>query len=214
MQPHKKMFWFPNGVDVEKFNNIVNNQSESKFVLLYAGIIGHAQGLEVILNAAKKLRHMPDICFYIMGDGPEKNRLLKIQEQNKLDNVIFIPNQPTHEVISRISMSHAYIVPLRKLDLFKGAIPSKVFEPLALGVPVLLGVEGEAKDLFIEKAKGGLFFEPENDEMLSKIILRLYNNRDLGYQLGQNGKEFIIQNFRRDVIAESFFEQIKSLNVL
>lgn len=211
IQPEKKSFWFPNGVDVEKFSGIIPQPHPDKFVLIYAGIVGHAQGLEVIIHAAEKLKNYTDIEFVIIGDGPEKSNLVQLKERLQLNNVIFMANQPTPKVIQQIAVSNAYIVPLRKLDLFKGAIPSKIFEPLALGVPVLLGVEGEAKDIFIDRANAGVFYEPENADMLAEKILQLYNNRSLCKELGENGKEFIIDNFRRDVIARNFFDEIKAL---
>lgn len=212
MQPQKKLFWFPNGVDLQKFSNHVPHaDNNGRFTLLYAGIIGHAQGLEVILHAADQLKQQTNIHFYIIGDGPVKENLLALQQQLQLGNVTFIENQPSEKIIEWLKMCDAYIVPLRKLDLFKGAIPSKLFEPLALGKPVLLGVEGEAKELFIENAQGGLFYEPENANELSNAIFTLYNNRQLAKELGNNGKCFVNTHFRRDKIAESFWQQLQQL---
>jgi glycosyltransferase involved in cell wall biosynthesis len=212
MQPNKKLFWFPNGVDLHKFENLRPSvKQKNQFILLYAGIIGHAQGLEVILRAAGKLMHHTDIHFYIIGDGPVKENLLSMKEELNLNNVSFIGNQPLQEVIEWLRQCDAYIVPLRKLDLFKGAIPSKLFEPLAVGKPILLGVEGEAKELFIDKAKGGLFFEPENANELVNAIVTLYNNRELAHELGTNGKHYVNTYFRRDKIAESFWQQLQQL---
>ena len=110
-----------------------------------------------------------------------------------------------------IQQCDAYIVPLRKLDLFKGAIPSKLFEPLGIGKPILLGVEGEAKALFIDEGKAGLYFEPENAEDLSKKILTLFNDRQLAATLGTNGKEYVNNYFRRDKIASDFMKQLQQL---
>ena len=96
MQPQQKLFWFPNGVDMDTFNNhhpSKNGGSES-FNILYAGIIGHAQGLEVILHAANILKNETNIQFSIVGDGPLKENLIALQQQLKLSNVTFIPNQP------------------------------------------------------------------------------------------------------------------------
>ncbi|MEP6846525.1 MAG: glycosyltransferase family 4 protein, partial [Panacibacter sp.] len=212
MQPQQKLFWFPNGVDLHKLNNhnsVV--KSYNNFSLLYAGIIGHAQGLEVILHAANKLKDNPNIHFHIIGDGPVKPSLLELQQQLNLTNITFISNQPSEKVMEWLHQCDAYIVPLRKLDLFKGAIPSKLFEPLGIGKPILLGVEGEAKELFIDEAKGGLFFEPENAQQLSDSIMKLYDNRQLAAALGTSGQAYVNNYFRRDKIAEAFWEQIKQL---
>ena len=106
---------------------------------------------------------------------------------------------------------NATIVPLKRLDLFKGAIPSKIFENLALKKPILLGLEGEAKELFIDEGNCGLAFEPENTEELVKQILVLYNNPDLSKQLGENGLKYASENFNRDKIAEGLYEELKKL---
>ncbi|CAN5204108.1 glycosyltransferase family 4 protein [soil metagenome] len=212
MQPQQKLFWFPNGVSPNKLNNhAVTSKNNAKFSLLYAGIVGHAQGLEVILYAAEKLKHKPDIHFHIIGDGPVKEKLLTLQKKLQLSNITFINNQPSEKVMEWLHVCDAYIVPLRKLDLFKGAIPSKLFEPLGIGKPILLGVEGEAKELFIDEANGGLFFEPENAQQLADSIITLYNNRQLAASLGNNGKQYVYSHFRRDKIAESLWLQLQQL---
>ena len=79
-------------------------------------------------------------------------------------------------IISSIDCS---IIPLKKLDLFLGAIPSKVFECLSMETPILLGVDGEAKGLFIDEANSGLYFEPENVEALKNGVLKLAKNNEL-----------------------------------
>lgn len=212
MQPQKKLFWFPNGVDLSKFNTPILQQNNGcKFTLLYAGIIGHAQGLEVILYAADQLKQQTDIHFYIIGDGPVKKPLINLKHQLQLCNVTFIDNQPSEKMMQWLHLCDAYIVPLRKLDLFKGAIPSKLFEPLALGKPILLGVEGEAKELFIDQAKGGLFYEPENAHALANAIGALYNNKQLAAELGNGGRNYVNTYFRRDKIAETFWRQLQNL---
>jgi len=212
MQPAKKLFWFPNGVDLDKINNCsAAAKNDNRFVLMYAGIIGHAQGLEVILHAADKLKEREDIHFYIIGDGPVKERLVALQQQLQLTNITFINNQPSEKMMHWLHQCDAYIVPLRKLDLFKGAIPSKLFEPLGIGKPILLGVEGEAKELFIDEGKGGLFYEPENAEALAGAIMQLYQDRGLAQQLGYQGKTYVNNHFRRDKIAASFWQQLQQL---
>jgi glycosyltransferase involved in cell wall biosynthesis len=102
-------------------------------------------------------------------------------------------------------------VPLRKLDLFLGAIPSKLFENLAMEVPVLLGVDGEARELFINQGNCGLYFEPESVSELTSSILKLVADKDLALKLGKNGRDFVNQNFNREIIAEKFYQQLISL---
>ncbi len=211
-QPYKKTFWLPNGIDTAQFSFSSNiTETKNKFTLLYAGILGHAQGLEVILHAADKLKQNNCFQFFLIGDGPVKNKLISLSKSLHLTNITFIENQPQEKIASWIKNCDAYIVPLRKLDLFKGAIPSKLFEPLFFCKPILLGVEGEAKELFIDEGKGGLFFEPENADALAQAILQLYSNPQLAMVLGQNGKHYVEQNFQRQKIAEEFWKQLKTL---
>jgi len=214
--PNKSVVWFPNGVDVDFFEGeyeTIDWQSKlalptENLIILYAGIIGHAQGLEVIIKAAEKLKSF-SLSFIIVGDGPEKNRLLKMVADKNLNHVHFIPNLEKTKMPSLIKSCDAYVVPLRKLDLFKGAIPSKLFEPLAMGKPILLGVDGEAKELFIEEGKAGLFFEPENADELSDRILILLNDQSLRLQLGMNGKSYVKSNFDRQHIHQKFLHALE-----
>ena len=103
---------------------------------------------------------------------------------------------------------YSYIVPLKKLDLFKGAIPSKLFYPLSFGVPILLGVEGEAKNLFIDDARAGLAFEPENEEALVEAVLELVDDPKERDQMGRNGLEYVGSNFNRSVIAKRLIDEL------
>jgi len=211
--PKTITYWLPNGADLNYFKpeevktdwRRKNNFSESDFILLYAGILGHAQGLEVIVNAAEILKEKKEIKFILLGSGPEKEKLHKLSAEKKLSNVFFVDTLPKKSMPEVIQASNAAIIPLRKLDLFKGAIPSKIFETLAMKKPILLGVEGEAKDLFISEGKSGLFFQPENALDLSEQILKLYTDKDLVTFLGERGRKYVDQKFNRDKIAEEFW---------
>ncbi|MFA7082205.1 MAG: glycosyltransferase family 4 protein [Bacteroidales bacterium] len=220
--PNKHVYWLKNGVDI-KFYDVnksskeenawrkAKGYSDNDFILFYGGIIGHAQGLEIILNAAKNLEHKTDIKFVMLGSGPEKQRLVALKEELNLKNLVFydaVPKAKMQEIITDIN---ATIVPLKRLDLFKGAIPSKIFENLALKKPIILGLEGEAKELFIDEGNCGLAFEPENTEDLIKQILVLYNNPELSKQFGENGLIYASENFNRDMIAEELYEELKKL---
>lgn len=205
--PQKDVIWFPNGVDLTLFENEGEHVDwrnklsipETDFVLLYAGIIGYAQGLDVILMAAEELKAFPT-KFLIVGDGPEKERLEAAALGKTLTNVIFHSNIEKKLMPSLIKASDAYIVPLKKLELFKGAIPSKLFEPLALGKPILLGVDGEAREIFIEEGRTGIYFEPENSSELVAGIMNLLSDRRRAEALGQQGRAFVKLNFNRNEI--------------
>lgn len=211
--PNKKVYWLPNGVDLNYYKAETvktnwrkeNNFSEDDFLLLYAGIIGHAQGLEVIIHAAHKLKEHSKIKFILVGSGPEKEKLLQLKKELNTENVLFFDAVTKKEMPAIVSASDVAVIPLKKLDLFKGAIPSKIFENLAMKKPILLGVEGEAKELFIDQGKCGLAFIPEDSDDLAKKTLELYNNRTTLKQLGENGYTYVEQKFTRDKIANEFW---------
>jgi glycosyltransferase involved in cell wall biosynthesis len=219
--PNKNVYWLKNGVDINFYDvnkeiekdawKNENNYSNEDFILFYGGIIGHAQGLEVILNAAKKLDEYKNIKFVLLGNGPEKEKLIKLRDELKLTNLRFFDAVPKSEMQRIIMSTNATIIPLKRLDLFKGAIPSKIFENLALKKPIILGVEGEAEELFIKQGKCGVSFIPEDSENLAKQILKLYNDRNLVVELGENGLKYVSENFNRDKIAEEFYNQISNL---
>ncbi|MEI7500252.1 MAG: glycosyltransferase family 4 protein [Bacteroidota bacterium] len=210
--PAKRVFWLKNGVDIDELASIPvdltwrakNGFNDNDFLLLYAGIHGHAQGLEVILNAAKMVESQTHIKFILIGSGPTRDKLIAMKTEMNLTNVFFLDNRPKNEVVPVIHASDAALIPLRKLDLFKGAIPSKIFENLALRKPVILGIEGEAKELIIEKGRAGWTFEPENARDLSDKISFLDNNRPLLIEAGNNGYNFLCHEFNLDIVTDEF----------
>jgi len=218
--PSVKTYWLPNGVDLSYYNPAKieagswrekNNFAKEDVLLLYAGIIGIAQGLEVILHSAKSFIDKPTVKFVFIGSGPEKDKLLQLKAELKLSNVFFLDAISKKEMPSVLKSINAAIIPLRKLDLFLGAIPSKIFENLAMEVPVLLGVNGEARQLFIDKGNAGLYFEPENSESLTAAIIKLTDDKEVALQLGRNGRHFVNEFFNRENIAQNFFEKLNTL---
>ena len=212
--PNKIVYWLKNGVDIKLYDNDKiqsdwrekNGFKSDDFIALYAGIIGHAQGLETILYAAERLKEYSTIKFIFIGSGPVKETLLKIKEEKDLDNVYFFDLISKREMPNVLKTINISIIPLKKLDLFKGAIPSKIFEVLAMRKAIMLGVEGEAKELFIDDAKAGLDYEPENYIDLADKITLAYNNPDKLIEFGNNGYNYVKQYFSRDIIANEFWE--------
>jgi len=215
--PAKTVHWLKNGVDIAELNSTPedkmwrtnNGFKETDFILLYAGIIGYAQGLEVILHAARLVENQSQIKFILLGSGPVRDQLISLKKELNLQNVFFLDNRPKHEVVPIIRAADAALIPLRKLDLFKGAIPSKIFENLALRKPVILGVEGEAKELIIDKGKAGWAFDPENAADLSDKISFLAVNRPLLIEAGNNGYDFLSREFNLDAVAAEFLNLLR-----
>ena len=110
-----------------------------------------------------------------------------------------------------VKACHGYIVPLKKLDLFLGAIPSKIFDALALSKPILLGVDGEAKSLFVDQGEAGIYFEPENEISLAKALIELENNPLKASAYGKSGNVFATKNFDRKNIAKKLLDRVQEL---
>lgn len=209
----KPVFWLRNGVNPVELRTRVtgfdwrfsNGYAKDDLLLYFGGLIGYAQGLDCILYAADRLRNEKKLHFIIMGDGPDKERLVAISRKLELPNLKFYAGVSKKEIADVLSAVDIAIIPLRKIELFEGAIPSKIFEILALEKPVLLGIKGEAKDLFIDEGKAGLAFEPENDEELAELIRRLKNDPDLSKQLGINGARYAATYFDSQHIADAFW---------
>ncbi len=211
--PKVKTYWFRNGVVVSDFKKEIEiidvrkelNLEKYSFLLLYAGVIGHAQGLELLLRLGEE---RPDIAILVLGDGPKLSELKEIANLKGISNVVFTGNVSREYVRSSIKACDAFIVPLIKSPLFLGAIPSKLFEPLIMSKPILLGVDGEAKELFITNGRSGLFYEPESLVDLLEQLDKLINSVDLRQELGSNGARFVSENFDRAEIAKEFLKKL------
>jgi glycosyltransferase involved in cell wall biosynthesis len=214
--PTKNVYWLPNGVDLQYYDvssiqsswRSQNGFNEDDFIVLYAGIIGHAQGLDVILHAAARLKNYSQIKFVLLGSGPEKEKLLELKKIKQVDQVYFFDAIGKKDMPAAIAASSAAVVPLKRLELFKGAIPSKIFENLAMKKPLLLGVEGEANELFIIQGNTGLAFIPEDDRDLAEKTLQLFRDPLLTKRLGENGLRYVQEKFTRDKIATEFYNWI------
>jgi glycosyltransferase involved in cell wall biosynthesis len=143
-----------------------------------------------------------------LGDGPEKENLIKLAASLKIVNVRFIDVVPKNKVKQILASSDATIIPLRNIPLFKGAIPSKIFESLYLKKPILLGVDGEARQLFITQGNCGFYFKPDDPQALALAIRHLISDKNNITNLGENGNLYVTANFTRRMITSNFINSI------
>ncbi|HPY96313.1 MAG TPA: glycosyltransferase family 4 protein [Candidatus Cloacimonadota bacterium] len=199
-----KIYALPNGTDLINDTDIAYENpyivNKDSFKVIYTGNLGIAQNLTTIVEAAEILKGQ-DITFYLIGAGPEERKLKAIVNEKQLTNVIFTGIVPKDDIPAYYRHAQCSIVPLRKIALFESAIPSKIFDSMALGLPVLVGVDGEAQEV-IKRSQAGLNFEPENAQSLSEAIMQLKNNREILAQFSHNGIEFVKQNYDRRVLAQ------------
>ena len=214
--PEKDVYWLPNGVNLINYDPIDISQigfrnkygiAENDLVFFYGGILGHAQGLELMLRVSKRFEGRP-IKFVLMGSGPMKTDLLELATELDTKNVIFADPVTRAEMASVLQEIDVSLIPLRKIDLFLGAIPSKIFEVLAMEKPILLGVDGEAKELFISEGNSGWYFEPENIDDLEIKINEIAKSPELIRSYGKNGRAYVAEKFNRNRIAEHFYNYL------
>lgn len=205
-----KVIFLPNGVDLDLFQPTTASENklrqlglEDKKIFGYTGLHGYAQGLDVIIGAADKLRNRTDVAFLFVGDGPEKARLQSLTKELGLDNVFFLETQPISAMPQIFALTTACIVPLRKLALFLGARPSKMFPPLGCGKPIIYSGAGEAAEL-VQNCGCGLVAEPENSDALVAAIEYLADNADEVALMGHRGRLFVEQNYSWHAIVRQW----------
>jgi len=173
----EKVFVIKNGVDTSIYKPQLKNPAlvkkfalEDKFIVGYVGTHGLAHGLDFILQSIGKLTDS-SFHFLFIGDGAEKNNIVKLSYELKLKNITFIDSVKKSEIQAYLSVLDVALVPLRKSTTFESVIPSKIFESAALNIPILLGVNGETRTI-IEFYHAGLYFEPENEsDFIEKLLL-------------------------------------------
>ena len=156
-----KIFIVQNGVETDVFDpghGELNLKSklrlEGKFVVSYIGTMGMAHGLDKVLDAAAELQHThPQIAFLFVGEGSDKERIISIATSRKLSNVRFVDEQPRERIPDYIHASDACLVLLKKSEIFKTVIPTKMLEFMSCARPVILGVDGQARKI-MEEAHG------------------------------------------------------------
>lgn len=199
-----------NGADLQMFGNRAYDRDlarelglEGKFVAAYVGTHGMAHGLGTLVDAAIPLSDRLDIAILMVGDGAEKRHLQARVNDLGLKNIIMLGQQPKEMMPQIWSVCDLSLVLLRKSELFKKVIPSKIFEAMAMAKPVVLGVEGESQEI-IEAAGAGVTIEPENAGELASTIRRLADDRALCRRLGRNGQAYVRVNFDRHQLAARF----------
>ena len=165
--------------------------------------------METLLYAAEIVQDKK-IAIVLQGAGPVKEDLLALRGKLSLKNVYFKNPVAKSEMPQILKAVDAALVPLRKLEIFEGAIPSKIFEALSMKLPLLLGVDGEAKVHFVDKAEAALFCAPEDAQLLAKNMIKLLENPEESKAMGERGRAYVSKNFNRDIIATRLFERLSS----
>jgi glycosyltransferase involved in cell wall biosynthesis len=215
----RKIDVITNGVDLSNFSPLPKDADlgaefglNGCFVAGYIGTHGLAHGLETLLDAAQTLQKVPgaeNIRILFLGDGAKKAELVESAKTRGLRNVVFVASVPKDQVPRYWSLLDVSIIHLRKTDLFTSVIPSKLFECMGMGIPVLHGVPGESATI-VQTEQVGEVFESENDQQLVDALLKLRadETRFISYQA--NGLSAAMR-YDRKQLAANMLEILKKV---
>lgn len=197
----------PENIDNNQYRNTATTKT-----IIYAGNIGPAQSLDLIIDAARLLKQKnTDVQFHIYGIGPDLKRHKKRAEQLELDNIIFFGRVDPKEVISASMKADAQLVHLAKTPLFEMTIPSKLFFSLSIGKPMFCGLAGESKTI-AEESGSAIMIEQENGEdFANKIIEFLDLPISRIKEMGNAGRQYYLQNFDKEILLSKYKEKIFEL---
>ncbi len=207
--PPDKIILIPNGANIDLFQFRPAGRDSlraelglaNKFVAIYAGIHGIAQGLQMVIETARQLQSEPGIHFLLVGDGPQKAEIVALADKYHLPNLTLLPEQPHQVIPDYLSAADVALVPLKNIALFKGTLPSKLFDAWACQRPVVLSVDGEARQI-LESVHGGCYVTPEDVYALIIALRELKNNPGERERMGANGRAYTVKHFSRQVLAE------------
>ena len=205
----------PNGVDVGEFaggdGSTIRRELGlgDEFVVLYAGALGPANGLDVVLTAAEQLRDTPAV-FLLVGDGKARAELMRAADERGLANVRFVAAQPKARIPSFVAASDACLATLRPIPLFRTTYPNKVFDYMAGARPVLLGIDGVIRDV-VDEARAGIFTTPGDAAALATAVRHLLGDRGEARAMGERGRIAVRERFDRGLQGaqlEALFEEL------
>ncbi len=186
------------------------NLNRNKFYIVYAGNLGNAQNVEIIIDAANQLQNYNEIQFVIFGTGGMEHEYKEKVKLLQLNNISFFPLQPYEKVSQVYSIGDACIVSCKK-GLGGSAMPSKTWSIMSAGRAVIANFdEGELKTI-LEDNNCGIFTKAGDKEAFKNAILELYNDREKAVRLGKNGRQFIMENLTREIGTSKYVQVMKEV---
>lgn len=211
------IIYYPNSVDSSFFELTpmepphVEGLGEG-FSVMFAGNIGSAQAVEVIVEAAWLLKERSDIHFVILGDGSARKWMLEQAELRGLSN-LHLPGQFSVDTMPGfMQKASALLVTLADQEIFAATVPNKVQAYMASGRPIIACLNGEGARLVLE-AKAGLASPAEDAEALADTILQLYNISPLDRKvMGDNGRRYYTEHFDHDLLVAQLIEHLQAVS--
>jgi glycosyltransferase involved in cell wall biosynthesis len=215
--PAAKVALIPNGTDPAMFDP--EDQGErirqrynltGKFVAVYAGALGLANDIGVILGAANRLRDQRHIHILLVGDGKERPVLEKLAAELNLPNITFAGAHPKSEMRDFLAAADVGLATLQDIPMFRMTYPNKVFDYMAAGRPTVLGIDGAIREV-IDAAGGGVFVPPGDERAFADALLQLSLASDRVRQMGRSAREYVVRNFNRHSHAAAFLSLAQQL---
>jgi putative colanic acid biosynthesis glycosyltransferase WcaI len=206
-----------NGVDSTTFSPLPKPQAraelgwDDRFTVLYAGGHGISHGLTTLLDAAELIHNRDDMRIVLVGDGAVKAELRARAQKLGLTNVSFLDAQPHHRMPLFFAAADACLVHMRKLPLFQGTLPIKMYEGMACARPIVLAMDGEARKLAEQDAGAAIYVEPENPTALVSALLYLRDHPEQAEELGRRGRVLVETRFGYDRLVEALNQRIALL---
>jgi glycosyltransferase involved in cell wall biosynthesis len=205
----KKVYVLHNWIDLTTFKNqgrtgIYRKKYgiDNKFIFLFAGVVGPSQGLDLIINLANNVKNIQDICFLIVGDGMEKERLMKMAEDYSLKNIVFQPFVSKDEYPKLVKDSDVGMICLTSLNKTP-VVPGKILGYMAASLPVVAFLNRESDGhKIIRDAQCGYSAISDNPDKATEVILKIYTERDRLNQYGKNGFNYVSNYFAKDVCVD------------
>lgn len=212
--PPSDVTFLPNGCDTELFRpgapdaDLVDRFGSGP-LLVYAGTLGLAQGLDVALDAMRIVadRH-PEARLLLVGSGSDRDRLAARVRDERLDNVTVVDPVPVEEVARLYRLAFAGLATLKDLPLFEGARPSKVFPVMSSGLPVVYSGRGEGARL-IGDAGAGVVVPPEDATALAAAIDGLLDDPEGAATMGANGRALVEREFSWPALVQAWLDQLE-----
>ncbi|GAI22891.1 unnamed protein product, partial [marine sediment metagenome] len=204
----KKIEVVYNGANVEMFRPAKKRNElkrkygyTGKFVVLYAGNFGLVHGMSTLVETVRLLRSENSIEFLFVGDGPLRGEMLRLREKYRLLNLKILDEVPRKKIIDYLNLADVCLVSAKRTRFSCVLLPVKMFDAWACGRPIILSVDGEAKE-HLEIAKAGMAVKPEDSRGIADAIKYLLNNPRLREEYGGNGRRYVEKHFSRKVQAE------------
>jgi colanic acid biosynthesis glycosyl transferase WcaI len=183
---------------------------EDRFLICYIGTMGNAHGLETVIAAAEELQTLlPRALFLLIGEGAEKERIVKLATGLGLSNIQFLDQQPRDRIPVYVSAADICLVMLKKSELFKTVIPTKLLEYMACERPSIVAVDGKARQI-VEEAGAGVYVDPENSRALVQAILDLVEEPERRRKMGASGRHYIVNKFSREKTAKDYIAVLET----